>query len=126
MSAEGTKTRSPAKPWLPELTFAHHAGELARQVPLGDEAGARLGFTPTAAAAEVGAGRGALALGPQEGALWGAFLAAAEGLDGRHDHLVQLLQGEAQITALQHVLGGGEGESAEVRRSHLTGFRLKS
>lgn len=110
MSTKGTKTRFPAEPWLLELTFAHHTGELARQVPFGDEAGARLGFTPTAAAAaEVGAGRGALAFGPQEGALWAGFLAAAEGFDGRHDHLVQLLQGKAQITALQHVLAGGGG-----------------
>lgn len=121
MSAKGTKTRFPAEPWLLELTFAHHTGELARQVPFDDEAGARLGFTPTAAAAaEVGAGRGALAFGPQEGALWAGFLAAAEGFDGRHDHLVQLLQGKAQITALQHVLGGGE----ERRGQEITADRI--
>lgn len=91
------------------LTLAHDPGELAAQIPLGDDASARLGFpAAAAAAAEVGARGGALAIGAQQGALWGGVLAADERLDGRHDHLVELLQGGAQIPALQHVLVEGE------------------
>lgn len=86
-----------------QLTFAHDSSELARQIPLCDNAYAWLSLsspTPT----QVGAWRSALALRAEQGALQGGLLPTTESLDRRHDHLVELLQWSTQIAALQHIL----------------------
>lgn len=82
-------------------TFAHDAGELARQVALRDGTGARLRLP---AGVQVGTWSRTRPVWAQQGALRGDFLSPDKGLDGRHDHLVELLQGPTQIAALQHIL----------------------
>lgn len=86
-----------------QFTFAHDTSELARYIPLCDDACARLSL-PSTTPTQVGARCNALALRAQQGAMQGGFLGTTESFHRCHDHLVELLQWGTQITTLQHIL----------------------
>ena len=95
--------------------------------------------SPPPPSGQVGARGGALAVGPQQRALWRGLVAvpAAVGLDGRADHLVELLQWGAQVAPLQHILAGavvmeqrererGEGEGEGERVGWLGQYKTET